>query len=234
MVYTVGQKDGAGKAIFYMYIDGMAVTVEDDVDFDPQINTDVVDFINSEGSYVTNLGSKGRSLKFNLYGEVDDAPTFQQLHKTRKTVILTCESLLDYNGMYVIQSFQVKESVNNYFSASIELQEHTEVNVITQPSNSAIPSKTQAQQLSAQFKKCGTLTKKSTNKTCITQAQKLLQYVSFYLKYKNKKLKITGKYDKAMVYEVKRFQKKYKLKPITGNINTITKNKLLSVVAKKK
>ena len=146
-----------------------------------------------------------------------------------KTGVLTSTSNLDLKGNYLCTNFEVTEDTGNNFTISWEFTEVMGFNRIkksfrvwgsaktaTQPSTKK-PSSTTTKKsgstnsISTNTKKllkdCGTLSPSNKSRTCVKYLQKFLQAGGFYTKYK-----IDGIYAKYTTAELKKAQKKRKLK----------------------
>lgn len=232
----------AGHIIF----ENVAITnIIDDISIKSTRDYNTSPYIGGTGSNTTFVSELGRVISFKsicpYYDEINDdgsvktnppITVFKNLAKNykNKTGVLTSSSHMDLKGNYLCTDFEVEEDTGNNFTISWEFTEVIPFNMVKktfrvwgaaaskstkQKTTAKTKPKTSGNKLSKTsktlLKSCGTLKASNKAKKCVKYLQKFLQSHGYY-----KKGKIDGKYGSKTKTEVKKLQKKYKLKQ-TGN-----------------
>ena len=204
-------------------------------------------YVGGTGSDTNFVSELGRVISFksicpsyeelNEDGSVKSEPPitiFKNLSKEykNKTGVLTSESHADLKGNYLCTDFEIEEDTGNNFTIKWEFTEVIPFNTVKQTfrvwgsasakqkKGAKTNTKTSGNKLSKSsktlLKSCGTLKPSNKVRKCVKYLQKFLQSHGYY-----KKGKIDGKYGNTTKAEVKKLQKKFKLKQ-TGNWDSQT------------
>ena len=202
-------------------------------------------YVGGTGSNTNFVSELGRVISFknicpsyeelNDDGSVKSEPPitiFKNLSKEykNKTGVLTSESHADLKGNYLCTDFEIEEDTGNNFTIKWEFTEVIPFNTVKQTfrvwgsaasssskqqKGAKTSTKTSGNKLTSAgktlLKSCGTLEPSNKVQKCVKYLQKFLQSHGYY-----KKGKIDGKYGSTTKAEVKKLQKKFKLKQ-TGN-----------------
>jgi len=157
----------------------------------------------------------------------------------KKPKVMTSPSKSEIDGNYIITGFEYTEDTGNNFIIDWEFTEVIKFNVTEKTfrvwgkASTAKTKKTTAKKTTTKkattkisissntktlLKKCGTMKKGSSSKTCVKSLQKFLQSQGYYKGYK-----IDGVYAIYTYKAVQNLQKKYKLK-VTGSWDKNTRS----------
>ena len=197
-------------------------------------------FVGGTGSDTNFVSELGRVISFKSIcpyrdaleddGSVKTEPpitVFKNLSETykQKTGVLTSTSHYDLKGNYLITGFDIVEDTGSNFTIDWEFTEVNIFNTVKKKFNvwGSAPkrkSKNNSKEISKTtktlLKSCGTLKPSSKASKCVKYLQKFLQSKGYY-----KKQKIDGVYGSKTKTELKKLQKKAKLKT-TGNWDKAT------------
>ena len=223
----------------YIIFENTPITnIIDDITLNKSRDYNTTPYIGGDGSSTNFVSQLGRVITFKsicpYYDELDKTEppitTFKNLSETykNKTGVLTSSSHLNLKGNYLITNFEVVEDTGNNFTINWEFTEVVKFNSVKKTfrvwGSAAKSASTKKQKKTAKtsgnklnkttkklLKSCGTLKPSNKPNKCVKYLQKFLQSLGYY-----KKHKIDGVYGSKTKTEVKKLQKKKKLKQ-TGN-----------------
>lgn len=97
---------------------------------DPQIRTNVSNFVTGNGSKVTHNGNSGRKLDLNIHATNKNIQEIRGLRNITTPMVLVSPSKSDYNGTYYITGYNQTEDKKGKWVVTINLIEYTPFNVV--------------------------------------------------------------------------------------------------------
>ncbi|WP_066970479.1 peptidoglycan-binding domain-containing protein [Methanobrevibacter filiformis] len=224
--------------------------------YDPQLNNETIDFDGVIGSQTVYQGAGGGELKITPVFELNKKDHVKNIKKLEKWYMKGTELTLTYatgkihsglmmGGNYIITDVNVKENNKQIYEVDLTLQKQITYPVLSKHFTNWKPKKKKKPLKGAnktpkssnynKLKKCIPLYKdhagKNKSTSCDLIFQKILRSYGFYIKYKNKNLKLDGYYGIYTQDACIKFQKKYKI-PVTGKCDKNTLKKIGALMIK--
>lgn len=231
----------------YIVFGGMNINYildEINVDKDQEFNTSP--YIGQEGSSTNFVSSSGRTISFKSLCKRDEISPHGRGHRindyiylsktyNKKDRVLTSSSKSNLKGNYICTGFNYSEDTNGNYIIQWEFKEVIKFNTTKKTfrvwgksvSSSNKTKKTTTKNSGANnlstnvkylLKTCPTMSQGHKGSKCVKSLQKFLQSKGYYTKYK-----VDGIYAKYTTQEVKKLQKKIKVKA-SGNWDKNTRS----------